>query len=128
MFHMYPSTPRSLAWLLTLSSLLLQFSGSSATAHAQAPADPAAAPAPPPPPYSLPWQLRPVVAATVIRSDTALAFYENPMSGESGSTVASMLLGSYKVTPELAPLVRLGVVSNSPPDGAGDSAVNFLNP
>ena len=35
-------------------------------------------------------------------------------------TLASMLLGSYKVTPEFAPLVRLGVVSNSPPDGTDD--------
>jgi hypothetical protein len=90
---------------------------------------------PPPPPYSLPWQLRPVAVANVVRSDTAIAFYENPVSGESGSTVASMLLGSYKVTPDLAPLVRLGLVSNSPPSGsmtaagaAIDSALNFINP
>jgi hypothetical protein len=102
------------------------------TGSAQAPGEtPATEPAPPPPPpYSLPWQLRPVAAATVIRSDTAIAFYENPMSNESGSTVASMLLGSYKLTPELAPLVRLGVVSNSPPDGAMSpgSGFNFINP
>jgi hypothetical protein len=46
-----------------------------------------------------------------------------------------MLLGAYKLTPEFAPLVRLGVVSNSPPDGtmtaAGaplDSGFNFINP
>jgi hypothetical protein len=70
-----------------------------------------------------------------VRSDTALAFYENPASGESGTTVASMLLGALKVTPEFAPLVRLGVVSNSPPDGtvtmAGapiDGGFNFINP
>ena len=68
------------------------------------------APTPPPPPYSLPWQLRPVAAANVIRSDTAFAFYDNGM-GASGSTVASMLLASYKLTPTLAPLVRLGVVA-----------------
>ncbi len=102
--------------------------------HAQAAADPGAAP-PPPPPYSLPWQLRPAAAASVVRSDTAFAFYENPASGESGTTVASMLLGSYKLTPEFAPMVRLGVVDNSPPDGAMtaagaplDSAFNFVNP
>jgi hypothetical protein len=86
---------------------------------------------PPAPPYSLPWQLRPAAIATVLRSDTAFAFYENPVSGESGSTVASMLLGSYKVTPEFAPLVRLGVVSNSPPDAGAmpaESAFNFINP
>lgn len=92
-------------------------------------------PAAPPPPYSIPWQLRPVAVANVLRSDTAFAPYENPASGESGTAVASMLLFSYKVTPELAPLVRLGVVSNSPPDGSAtpagapiESAVNFLNP
>jgi hypothetical protein len=101
---------------------------------ARAQAD-AAAPPPPPPPYSIPWQLRPVAVANVVRTDTSLAFYENPASGESGTTVASMLLGSYKVTPDLAPLVRLGVVSNSPPSGSMtptgaelESAVNFLNP
>lgn len=94
-------------------------------------ADPAPAPAAPkPPPYSLPFQLRPAAVATVVRSDTALAFYENPADGESGSTVASMLLGAYKVSEEFAPLVRLGVVSNSPPESpmAPDSAVGLLNP
>lgn len=95
----------------------------------QPPPDPSAAP-PPPPPYSLPWQLRPAAIATVLRSDTAFAFYENPVSGESGSTVASMLLGSYKVSDAFAPLVRLGVVSNSPPDGpmSPGSGFNFINP
>jgi hypothetical protein len=81
---------------------------------------------PKPPPYSLPFQLRPAVAASVVRSDTAFAFYENPQSGDSGSAIASTLLFSYKVTDELAPLVRVGLVSNSPP--AGDSAMGFLNP
>lgn len=118
-----------------------------APAAAEAPlAEPAAAEAPPaepaaakpkPPPYSLPWQLRPVVAATVLRSDTAFAFYKNPTTGKSGSTVASMLLGSYKVTDNFAPMVRLGVVSNSPPEGSNtggmmpkpiESKFNFLNP
>ncbi len=85
-----------------------------------APAEPDVAPAPKPtpPPYSLPWQLRPAAAATVLRSDTAFAFYENPTSKKSGSTVASMLLGSYKLTDAFAPMIRLGIVSNSPPAGA----------
>src|SRR5689334_23299846 len=41
-------------------------------------AEPGAAepPKPKPPPYSLPFQLRPASAATVIRSDTAFAFYK----------------------------------------------------
>ncbi len=82
---------------------------------------------PKPPPYSLPFQLRPVVAATVIRSDTAFSFYENPATTRGGSTVASMLLGSYKLTDQLAPLVRLGFAKNSPASSA-PGASNFLNP
>jgi hypothetical protein len=100
-------------------------------------AQPAATPgAPPPaPPYSLPWQLRPAAIGNVVRSDTAIAFYENPMSGEPGVAAASMLLGSYKLTPEFAPMVRLGLVSHDPPDGARtmagsdvDGAAVVLNP
>ncbi|HVU52283.1 MAG TPA: hypothetical protein VHL80_16430, partial [Polyangia bacterium] len=100
--------------------------GPAATAIAGAPPAPAAPPATPPPPYSLPWQLRPAAAASVIRSDTAVATYENA-AGQQGSTVATMLLGSYKVTPNLAPLVRLGFVQNSAP-GTDPSGTAFLNP
>jgi len=97
-----------------------------ATATASANITPAVAPAPPPPPYSLPWQLRPVAAANVLRSDTAVAFYDNGM-GATGSTVATMLLGSYKVTPSLAPMVRLGFVQNDAP-AAGMDGTSFVNP
>jgi opacity protein-like surface antigen len=86
-------------------------------------------PAPPPPPYSLPWQLRPVTAATVLRSDTTIALYENPKNGEeSGETIASMFLASYKLTPEIAPLVRLGIVQNSEPGDVRGRATAFVNP
>jgi hypothetical protein len=86
------------------------------------------APAPAkPPPYSLPFQLRPAVAATAIRSDTALAFYKPNGATSGGTTIASTLLGSYKVTPELAPLVRLGIVDNSPPSPLPSGAA-FMNP
>jgi hypothetical protein len=83
-------------------------------------------PAPPPPPYSLPWQLRPVVAANVVRSDTAVSFYEN--GTENASTVASTLLLSYKVLPKLAPLVRLAFVHNNPGTAPwfGNAVVNPL--
>ena len=94
------------------------------TAVSAAPAG-AAAPAPPPPPYSLPWQLRSVTAATVVRSDTSMAFYDT--NGQSGSTVATTLLASYKLTPALAPLVRLGFVQNSAPTGSPDGT-SFVNP
>lgn len=94
--------------------------------------EPAASPAKPPP-YSLPFQLRPAVAATAVRSDTAFAFYKPDGATSGGTTVATTLLGSYKVTPEFAPLVRLGLVTNSPPGlpapaPAASSGTAFLNP
>lgn len=101
---------------------------------AEAPAPEPAATKPKPPPYSLPWQLRPATVANVVRSDTAFAFYKDPTSKKSGSTVASMLLFSYKITDEFAPLIRLGIAHNSPPSGLManmkpvDGATNFLNP
>lgn len=95
------------------------------------PASPAPPPAAPPPPYSLPWQLRPAGVATVVRSDTAIALYSPDGVDSGGSTIATTLLGSYKLTPEIAPMVRLGFVSASPPEIAGvqaDSGAGFLNP
>lgn len=118
---------------LCLALLALQ----SLRAHAQTPppAEPEPAAAPPPAPYSLPWQLRPAAVATVLRSDTAFAFYEHPVSEDGGTTIASMLLGSYKLTDAFAPLVRLGVVSNSPPAPpsvagmpAPGGGFSFINP
>src|SRR5689334_5455084 len=82
---------------------------------AEAPPPEPAAAKPKPPPYSLPFQLRPAVVANVVRSDTNFAFYKDAAGKESGSTIASMLLASYKVTDELAPMLRLGIVQNSPP-------------
>ena len=70
-----------------------------------------------PQPYSLPWQLRPAGAATVLRSDTAMA-----LIGDGGSTVASMLLMSYAVRPDLAPFLRLGLVSNTTAAGSTGAA------
>jgi hypothetical protein len=85
----------------------------------------AGTPAPPPAPYSLPWQLRPAMAVNVVRSDTTLAFYEDAASN-GGSTVASTLLASYRVTPAIAPLLRLAFVQNSPPTGG--AALSIVNP
>jgi hypothetical protein len=87
---------------------------------------PATSPTPTAPaPYSLPWQLRPALAVSVVRSDTAVAFYADAASN-AGATVASTMLVSYKVTPDIAPLMRLGFVQNSPP--SGDGALSFVNP
>jgi hypothetical protein len=95
-----------------------------------APATPA--PAVPPPPYSLPWQLRPAAVASVLRSDTTMAFYKvknaMTMEEESGSTVASTFLGSYKITPSFAPLVRFAIVQNQEPGEALGSGTAFVNP
>jgi len=82
-----------------------------------------------PPPYSLPWQLRSVTPATALRVDSSVAFYQNTM-GASSDTEATMLLGSYKVTPNLAPLLRLGVVKNDVPVASATAAdgSSFINP
>src|SRR6478609_2544740 len=101
---------------------------------AEAPPPEPTAAKPKPPPYSLPWQLRPAVVGNVVRSDTAFAFYKDAAGKESGSTVASMLVATYKVTDSFAPLVRVGLVSNSPPSSLManmkpvDSSLSFLNP
>jgi hypothetical protein len=87
---------------------------------------PPPAPAVPPPPYSLPWQLRPAAVGNVIRSDTSIAFYKG--GDASGSTVASMLLATYKVTPWLAPLVRLGFVQNDDPNPTAGTGGALVNP
>jgi len=93
---------------------------------AAAPAYDAPAPlAKTPPPYSLPWQLRPIGPGNVVRSDTTVAAYETDAG--SGNTVASTLLASYKVTPKLAPLVRIAVVRDAPP-GDAEGATTFANP
>ncbi len=90
----------------------------------------AEAPKPPPPPYSLPWQLRPLNVGNVLRSDTSVAFYDSSNGAQAGTTTATMLLGSYKLTPELAPLVRFAFVYNDAPsvDGGPPSGTAMVNP
>lgn len=89
------------------------------------PAAPSGTPPAPPPPYSLPWMLRPAVVGNVIRSDTSIAAFGS--GSTTGTTVASMLLASYKVTPELQPFARLGYVSHAAPSPAA-SGTSFVNP
>lgn len=85
----------------------------------------------PPPPYSLPWQLRPVTAGTVVRSDSSVAGYEAATS-RPGTTTVTTLGASYKIPGTggpgsgLAPLLRLGFVNDSPPSGSG--GLTFMNP
>lgn len=87
---------------------------------------PAGAAKPKPPPYSLPWQLRPAVPGNVVRLDTTTGFYRTRTT-RGGANTTSMLLASYKVIPELAPLVRLGLTSNAPPTDKS-ARTDFLNP
>jgi len=89
-------------------------------AAADAGADVVAKPAP----YSLGWGLRPAGPVNVVRSDTAIGFFED--AGTSGSTVASTFLVAYKVTPELSPLLRFAVIHNDP--ASGDTATAMSNP
>jgi hypothetical protein len=49
-----------------------------------------------PPPYSIPWQLRPAIAATAIRADTDFAAYEDRAS-RRGLTIASTVTMSYRI-------------------------------
>jgi hypothetical protein len=86
--------------------------------------EPVAPVKPTPPPYSLPWQLRPAAAANVVRSDTSTGF--RSVNGVGGTTVATLLLASYKVTPDLSIVARGGFVDDSPPGKPAASA--FLNP
>jgi hypothetical protein len=60
-----------------------------------------------------------------VRSDTAFALSQ-PVDGGQGFTMASMLLASYKVTPQLAPFVRVAAVHNNP--ATGPAASSFANP
>lgn len=78
-----------------------------------------------PAPYSLPFQLRPVTAVTVVRSDNSFASYENKL-GQGGFALVSILTGAWRIpgtgnTPGtgLAPLVKLALVNDSPPPTVG---------
>jgi hypothetical protein len=100
------------------------------TALSQSPAlaqESTPAPTPAPPPYVLPFQLRPAIAPNVVRLDFPLAMYGRQSDTIAGGlTIAPTIVASYRVLPWLAPLVRLGMFSNSPTDGA--SGTGFDNP
>jgi hypothetical protein len=120
---------------LSLGALLLvALAGRSARADEEPAAVPAPAPEPAPAPYSTPWQLRPVIAPTVIRAEASVALYEDK-AGHSGSTVASILTASYRIpgtgpaTAGLAPVVRVAFVTDDPAPGNGArGGATFVNP
>lgn len=74
--------------------------------------------------YSLPLQLRPAAVVNVVRVDTAHAMFDDMAGGSS--TTATMVLGSYKLTPDIAAFVRLGTVRNDP--AARARAWSIVNP
>ncbi len=80
-----------------------------------------------PAPYTLPWQLRPIMAVNVLRLDSAIAQYSDPSGNREGLAAASVITGAYRVIPNLAVLARFGMLSNGPPAG-NPSAHAFLNP
>jgi hypothetical protein len=131
----------SASGLLALGVAL--FTSGSAAAQTEPPSQPAPLTAhapeppavtPPAPPYSLPWQLRPTAVANVVRADSSIAFYRGtdparPAEGEvGGSTVATLLTGTYKINNTFAPLVRVGFVRNADPSSAAGSGAAFMNP
>jgi hypothetical protein len=67
----------------------------------------------------LPMQLRPAAVADVIRSDTSIARYD---ANGGGTTIVSTLVATVRITPELAPLVRIAAIRDAPPMGAGGLA------
>lgn len=78
--------------------------------------EPAAAPAAAP--YSLPWGFRPVTVGNVVRLDQTLALLENVATHDAGRTWVTSLTVSRKLSPRLAAIGRISVVSNHPPQGA----------
>lgn len=78
------------------------------------------------PRYSLPWQLRPVTAESLVRVDTAAAVF-NDAQGNVDIAVPTVFAASYRLTPRWAPTVRLAYVGNNAP-GAALDGTSFANP
>lgn len=92
---------------------------------AETAAPPVLAPAPPPAPYSSPYALRSIFPSTTVRYETQIATYQD-LNSHSATTVSETLNLSYRATSWFAPVVRLGLVSNWPPQGQNGTA--FANP
>jgi hypothetical protein len=99
-----------------LSALILVIAAAATTAVAAS----AHAQTSPPPPAPLPWLLRPTGPATVLRSDTAVAVFDD------GSATTSILQGNYAVRQDLA--VGLRVAGNVLAPDDGDTTSAFANP
>jgi hypothetical protein len=84
--------------------------------------------APPPAPYSLPWLLRPVTPASVLRLDQTLAFLEDSASGNGGATYVTSLIATLRASPNWVPIFRQTFIHNQPPTAANGPASAFSNP
>ena len=89
------------------------------------------APKPPPFLYSVPWQLRPLPAPTVVRLDTMVGFDEDRAS-RRGATAVSFLTLAARI-PRTGPpragldlVARGGFVHDKPPTGNGGNALTNL--
>ncbi|MDI3291768.1 hypothetical protein [Polyangium sp. 15x6] len=117
-------------WLSRFVGVGLAFGGLASGLPARAETPPAEAPpaAPDlaakktPAPYSLPFMLRPVTAGNVVRLDATFAF------SKTKTTVPLLLLGSYKILPNLAAIVRLGMIHSETEGPEGTKATSFINP
>jgi hypothetical protein len=85
-------------------------------------------------PYSVPWQLRPIVAPTVIRAESSFAFYED-RGGAGGTTMASLVTAGYRIPGTGPPNAGLAVVARGafvtddpPPGNATRGGATFVNP
>jgi hypothetical protein len=85
-----------------------------------------ASPAPPPPPYSAPWLLRSATVANAVRVDETVAFYEDPVSGNSGTTAVTSFSASRKFSPHWGGLARMSWVHNDAATGPSGSALSNL--
>ena len=85
------------------------------------------APAVAAPAYALPWQLGSVMIGNAARVDSGFAFYNDKAGTSGGFAAATMASGSYKITSDLAAILRMGMVNNTPPAG-GAAATMFTNP
>jgi len=86
----------------------------------------AAQTAPPPPPYSAPWLLRSAAVGNSVRLDETLAFFEDPATGNSGTTAVTNFYASRKLGARWAGLLRQAFVHNDTAVGASGSAFSNL--
>jgi hypothetical protein len=83
---------------------------------------------PPPPPYSVPWLLRPVTAATVVRLDETVAFSTDPATGADTDTAVTSLIATWKLTPRWVPVFRQSWVRRGVSSGVPGTGSAFSNP